>query len=856
MTPVCETRQSSWRGVRRWCGALVVAMLALIASNGGRPPIARANPTHVWIVNQHVVDTLAGGAVDLRAPTARAGILSQLDAMEAASGHQVPQTASAAVQAGETWIVVQNDGSLTNITLNGRGIDCATHVPSGPDDGTAACDGVTGSVVNPVDDIAVYEIADAGLHSPGDALVVTAVEDAVTLDSEQITVVGQATNVSIAVGDNKTAVEAGAPTCAAGDSTSDPRRALALGTYTDAGGRQLAGYLPSFGSSNGAVLAVAAAAATSMARPDGVTIVAADVVCGGVSGMANVVLTTAAGDLQGNSGTVQRQQAITVFGAFAVTTTADSGAGSLRQAILDANALGTISGITFDISPGGAKSIVPTTALPPTTSPVVIDGTTQPGFAGTPLIEIQGGLAVEGGGSTIRGLVINNGPLVLETNGNNVVRGNFIGTDASGTASGGFPCCPPAPALEIGSFSSGNQIGGTTAADRNVISGSLHDFEIDFMANDNVVQGNYIGVDVTGTSGVPTGGGGGELLNVGSDGNTIGGTALGAGNVIGGLSDSTIGVLMQGSGNTVQGNLIGTNAAGIAALPNGIGVSMTQGTNNLIGGTVPTARNVISGNQTGMYLQAAGNTVEGNFIGVGASGNMALGNQFDGVAAEGDATVGPGNIIAHNGRYGVGVFNGNNNQVLGSAIFANAGGGIVLQPGSNNGELPPLLTSTSSDGGVSTIQGGFSGAPNATYEVDFFSDLSCDPSGSGQGRVSLGSVSVLTDGGGSGTFSPTVTVGVTPGQIVSATVTDPSGNTSEFSACQVVTSSQYCAIRRADINFDGVVNGLDLAKMAAGFTKPVPVAGVRVDLNGDGIVNGVDLSAFASKFTHFSFECP
>jgi hypothetical protein len=128
-----------------------------------------------------------------------------------------------------------------------------------------------------------------------------------------------------------------------------------------------------------------------------------------------------------------------------VTTTADSGAGSLRQAILDSNAsVGVADTIAFAIGTG-PQTIAPTSALPNVTDPVVIDGTTQPGFAGSPVVELTGlsagananGLRVTGGGTTIRGLVVNGfsaQQVVLEDSGGNLVAGNYIGTDLAGTA--------------------------------------------------------------------------------------------------------------------------------------------------------------------------------------------------------------------------------------------------------------------------------------------------------------------------------------------------------------------------------------------------------------------------------------
>ena len=129
---------------------------------------------------------------------------------------------------------------------------------------------------------------------------------------------------------------------------------------------------------------------------------------------------------------------------YTVTTVADSGAGTLRQAILNANANPGLDTIVFNISGTGPFTITPASAFPTITDPVVIDGTTQANYAGTPLIEINGsslasgtdGLHIVAGGSTARGLAINRCPrdaIRLESLGTNVIQGNFLGTD------------PPAP---------------------------------------------------------------------------------------------------------------------------------------------------------------------------------------------------------------------------------------------------------------------------------------------------------------------------------------------------------------------------------------------------------------------------
>ena len=229
-------------------------------------------------------------------------------------------------------------------------------------------------------------------------------------------------------------------------------------------------------------------------------------------------------------------------------TTADSGAGSLRQAILDSNAsVGVLDTIAFNINGGGVQTIAPLTQLPDITDPVIIDGTTQPGFAGKPLIELSGagittggaeGLRILAGGSTVRGLVINRFPqtagvidtgdgIELVSKGGNVIQGNYLGTDVSGAVAEGN--------ASDGVFienSPGNTIGGTTAAQRNIIAGQANsngfskgveiyqDTSPTSNASGNLVEGNYIGTDVTGTKALANTNG----IELEAPGNTVGGT--------------------------------------------------------------------------------------------------------------------------------------------------------------------------------------------------------------------------------------------------------------------------------------------------------------------------------------------
>jgi hypothetical protein len=282
-------------------------------------------------------------------------------------------------------------------------------------------------------------------------------------------------------------------------------------------------------------------------------------------------------------------------------TLADSGPGSLRQALLDANASG---GDTITFAVAGTINVNATGlgALPVITASVTIDATTAPGYAGSPVVELNGsavpagngGLRFTSSGNTVKGLAINLFPaygINLNSGANDVIQGNYIGTNLAGT-------------LALGNAYSGiavsgnnNLIGGTTAAQRNVISGNVnYGIVINSGATGNVVEGDYIGTNAAGSAALPNAWSGVGLFGAN---NTVGGTATGAGNLISGNSQR--GVYLTGSGatnNLVEGNLIGTNVTGTAALGNSLtGVAIFGGASGYtIGGTTAAARNVLYGN--------------------------------------------------------------------------------------------------------------------------------------------------------------------------------------------------------------------------------------------------------------------
>lgn len=500
---------------------------------------------------------------------------------------------------------------------------------------------------------------------------------------------------------------------------------------------------------------------------------------------------------------------------YTVTNFNDSGPGSLRQAIIDANANAGTDVINFNLNPD-FTSITPNSSLPVISDPVVIDGTTQPGFSGAPMIELSGFrvpnaclLNITAGGTTIRGLVINGFHecgIQLSTAGDNHIEGNYIGINREGiqgTISQGNGINVQTP---------DNFIGGTTPNSRNVISGiNGYAISITGSANETQIQGNYIGTNAAGTAALNNASG----IFLGTSNNTIGGTTPAARNLIAGGDNA--GILMQvdgTSGNVIQGNYIGTDVTGMVSLGTGnYGIRIVGAcSNNLIGGTSPEARNVISGNGLGLAIANGSGTpmnnlVQGNYIGVAVDGRTPLANRVDGIRLDGavNTTIGgevagAGNIVAFNGPLGpqgrgIQVFGGNGNSIRGNSIFSNGRLGIDLDggevtpndsgdpdSGGNNLQNFPVISSVSTNATQTMIGGSLNSTASTTFTIDFYANSICDFSGFGEGARWMGATTASTNSSGDASFNAAFAA-LPPNQIVTATATDPSGNTSEFSHC-------------------------------------------------------------------------
>ena len=629
---------------------------------------------------------------------------------------------------------------------------------------------------------------------------------------------------------------------------------------------------------------------------------------------------------------------------------------TLRAAITESNGNPGADVINFDIPGAGPFTISPSYGFDFVFDPVTIDATTQPGYSGTPMIELEGssagpdafGIVIFAGSSTIRGLAINRFALTgidLDVNGNNTIQGNYIGTDLTGTTDlgngvngiaisqgsdgnliggtasgegnlisgngesgivivdagsssnvvqGNLIGTDSTGAIDLGNVAGGvvinsgardNLIGGPEAGARNIISGNdCAGVVINYAGStENLIQGNYIGTDATGTFTLGNGCEG-VLVQSGASNNTIGGTATGAGNLISGNVGNGITIVdLESAGNLVAGNYIGTDVTGQSGLGNADDGVVVLAPNNTIGGTTPAARNVISGNQEqGVRLQgneATGNVVQGNYIGTDVTGSNALGNGTDcchsGVVLHlgasnntiGGTAPGAGNVISGNtadgvtiidagttgnlvaGNFigtdltgskgiansfnGIDIFDGASDNMIGgpesgagNTIAFNNFNGVVLamSGGARNGILSNSIHSNGNlgidlgDDGVTgidlfdadngpnnfqnfpviinavetwkkgtLIHGALITTGNMTLRIEFFSSDACDASGYGEGQTYLGFTEVKANPTGLAKFKFASKTSLPTGEFITATATDSANNTSEFSRCMQIT---------------------------------------------------------------------
>ena len=462
----------------------------------------------------------------------------------------------------------------------------------------------------------------------------------------------------------------------------------------------------------------------------------------------------------------------TLLSTFLVVTAGDSGPGSLRQAIIDSDAAtGGTNTIDFDIPGTGVQTIALLSPLPAIANSALIDGFSQPGYAGTPLIELSGsqegsgdGVTITGAGVTVRGLDIDNfgqgaGVHLTGTGATgDWIYGNFLGTDPTGTLAE-----PNYAGVEIDASAANNLIGTNgdgvnDQAERNLLSGDLFaGVWINAQGtNANAVAGNFIGTDISGAVALNNGTqpvydnslgfefGGGVVIENGASNNRIGTDGqsvddVGERNVIAGSDNDGVDIAYSGTtGNIVAGNFIGTDVTGTHALGiAGDGVFIAGGPSfNRIGvdpnggAGVGDQGNVIAGNGfdgVQILTNSYDNFVSGNDIGTDATGFMSLPNQAGGIDIEvgssgntiGGTGGGAGNLITNNSGPGVDVTDTSvGDEITGNRIFGNSGPAIDLgddgvtynanspRQGPNNLQNFPIMVTTA----AGLLQGWLGGA--------------------------------------------------------------------------------------------------------------------------------------------------
>lgn len=431
---------------------------------------------------------------------------------------------------------------------------------------------------------------------------------------------------------------------------------------------------------------------------------------------------------------------------------------TLRAAIEELNALGPDIDphhIEFDIIGTEPITLTFNSELPAITVPLGMNGESQPG-ASCPTFSDPAHLLI-------------------------VLDGSNSGSGVSG--------------LALNSGSQGSTIGGLVIVNFDQTGIALN-------SDNNTVRCNHIGVGVGGNTDMGNGGNG---ISINSDYNTIGGQGSPTRRNV--ISGNGGGINLQGSQNIIRNNLIGTTADGLNPLGNGgSGIYQGNGEFNIIGGTIPLARNVI-GDHIGnaITIRNDHNTITGNYIGVGRDGVTAIPNAT-GISVEGSANIvggtasGEGNLIANQDYFGVRVAGTGppvDNPIRGNAIFNNGTLGIDLgddgvdtndfqdlDTGANEGQNYPILNSTT---GTNSVSGALNSTPNTEFSIDVYRNDECDSSGYGEGQEYLGGDSVTTNASGNANFTINLITLSNGTGSMTATATDPDGNTSEFSACIPIT---------------------------------------------------------------------
>ncbi|MBN1301824.1 MAG: hypothetical protein JW995_11475 [Melioribacteraceae bacterium] len=338
-------------------------------------------------------------------------------------------------------------------------------------------------------------------------------------------------------------------------------------------------------------------------------------------------------------------------------------------------------------------------------------------------------------------------------------------------------------------------------------------------AFDNLITGCFVGTDASGCISVPNSDHGIDIRTASN--NRIGGLSIEERNIVSGNEGQGISVSQSASYNIVQGNFVGTDVTGTKVLPNGMASVFIdwETDNNIIGGSQPGARNVICGNNTGIWCWGSGNIIEGNYIGTDCTGknflgnhlginiadplsienviigNLVSGNTAHGIAVRGKYTTVKENVVSYNDMIGIKIYeNAVNNTISRNSVFSNAWLGIDLlgdwvtpndsgdtDSGPNNLMNFPVIESAKATPGKLIVKGTIDTPDPKTVTIEFFANPvpvpGCDESGYGEGAVFLGE----TNPNSKGKFTAALPA-VAQETLITATATDAHGNTSEFAA--------------------------------------------------------------------------
>jgi hypothetical protein len=575
---------------------------------------------------------------------------------------------------------------------------------------------------------------------------------------------------------------------------------------------------------------------------------------------------------------------------YTVTDPGDNPAApTLRWAIESANANPGEDTIAFDL--GVPYMIQPTGQLPVVFGPAIVDGTTQPGYAGVPRVCLHGGhglaigLALQRGSNTVKGLrlsgwnsaaifanhatntvvracqVVSNAAVgvwlynskasivggaagsdrnLISSNGfygveisgslssNNAILGNYIGTTPDGMSAKGNAVA--GVAITAGS---GNVVGGTNTGSGNLLSGNFDGVYLGSDAMQNRIEGNLIGTDPSGFAAIPNTSCG---VFIRGAGNTVGGASYRARNLISGNANCGVACWSTSAvDNVIQGNYIGTDITGTSPLPNNQGIYFSDAGPNRIGGINPGEGNLISGNDsTGIHFfpDAPGNLVEGNRIGVDASGTTALGNGFYGIWIEsasntiGGATAGARNTISGNGTFQIWLEESKaaGNVVAGNHIGTDISGTMAV--GASQGLLitgPDNLIGGTTAGERNLISGHASGyavrvdGANATNNRIRGNYIGTDAGGTGEipNNAGVGIFSANNEigcpGGGGNVISASL------GSGIGLTTASASGNSVE---CNLIGLDASGSVALGNGNF-----GIDLFQAPSNRIGSVPDGG-------------------------------